>query len=254
MEDDNNAVGIVEQLIDLIKFIDGDFGQLFAALSVGASLMIFIYFRKDGPGYRIFATLLLVAGIAAIGYFLVWEPEPVPGGTNDSKNSARYAQEPLRVATEDCQGVKISSSVRVDVCVSGYVDSETVGNKNLGARGLVDNDLNRGVWLDHTPSGSYLPYVRIRFDEPSSLSRVDFMSGDQRSNKAFVDTALPRVLRYSSSSGRQGEFELANEDGTQTWLPDPPLEKETWVNFEVRSIYPGRIYDVFGVSYMRPFP
>lgn len=64
---------LFDQLPEVLAWIQDEPFRLFAVLAIGVAVIVFLFFRNEGPAYKLVATILLFGGVAAIAYTMVIE-------------------------------------------------------------------------------------------------------------------------------------------------------------------------------------
>lgn len=133
-----------------------------------------------------------------------------------------------------------------DYCVSSVLKPQ-YGN-TYGPANLVDEDL-RTAWVEGVGGQGEGEGITVDLGGPRQVSGIQLMNGYHKNARIFSVNSRVRsaILRFSNGSWR--EVRLKDAPGVQE-LRFSPVEA-TWVQFEIRSVYPGSKYKDTAITEFR---
>lgn len=133
-----------------------------------------------------------------------------------------------------------------DYCVSSVLKPQ-YGN-TYGPANLVDEDL-RTAWVEGVGGQGEGESITVDLGGPQQVSGIQLMNGYHKNARIFAVNSRVRsaIVRFSNGSWR--EVRLKDAPGVQE-LRFSPVEA-TWVQFEIRSVYPGSKYKDTAITEFR---
>lgn len=133
-----------------------------------------------------------------------------------------------------------------DYCVSSVLKPQ-YGN-TYGPANLVDEDL-RTAWVEGVGGQGEGESITVDLGGPQQVSGIQLMNGYHKNARIFAVNSRVRsaIVRFSNGSWR--EVRLKDAPGVQELRFS--LVEATWVQFEIRSVYPGSKYKDTAITEFR---
>ena len=122
------------------------------------------------------------------------------------------------------------------------------GENSYGPSNVGDGDLST-CWSEGVDGQGVGEKIRLGLREPATLSKIEIANGYQKDQRRFDGNPRVATLRIKYSTGETQTVQLYDSMGYQ--IVTPTAGSNEWVEFEIRSTYPGDSWDDTSISEIR---
>jgi hypothetical protein len=131
---------------------------------------------------------------------------------------------------------------------SSSLDPTSIGD--FRPTNLLDGDLST-VWTEGATGGGVDEWVRLDFDEPITLARIEIANGNQKDKERFAGDERVRTLEIQYSDSTTQIVQLLDAEGLQ--LISPATKETQWIKLTILSVYPKYTWDQAALSEVRVY-